>query len=313
MTLAVAPLEASALAALRAVLLSMFDPAVSAVGSANGTTLSVASITGALAPNMALVGPNILPGTVVQQFITGRGGAGTYRLSQAVSQTAPQGSTFLGGFAVVRGQVNKVAEPALPDFAVLWPTRHTRLATNEDGTGDCRFVGSIASDGTMTVSAVSFGSLALGATVWGSGVAAGTRIVGLGTGTGGVGTYLVSSTQAVSSEVMACGVKAAEQRWQMDVQIDVHGPNSGDNATRISTLLRDEFATSAFAAITPDVSPLHADDPRQIPFVNGEDQTENRWIVEARLQVNSTVVIPQQYMDAAVVGLIDVDAVYPPH
>lgn len=314
MTLAIAPLEAGALAALQAVLAGMFDLPFQGVGSAAGTTLTISSVkSGALTPNMALTGPGpLLPGTLVRQFLTGRGSTGTYELSQAVWAPVPAGATFKGGVDIVRGQVNRVAEPLADDFAVLWPTRQARLATNSDGSADCRFVGSIASDGTLTVSAVSFGQLALGALVWGANVADGSRIVAFLSGTGATGTYLVSPNQTVPSEVMACGLKSAVQPWQLTVQVDVHGPSSGDNATRISTLFRDEYATSAFSAITPDVAPLHADDPKQIPFVNDQSQYENRWVVEANLQVNSTVLIPQQYMDVATLGLINVDASYPP-
>lgn len=52
---------------------------------------------------------------------------------------------------------------------------------------------------TLTVSAVTSGTLAVGQTITGSGVTGGTTITALGTGTGGVGTYTVSATQTVSS------------------------------------------------------------------------------------------------------------------
>jgi len=52
---------------------------------------------------------------------------------------------------------------------------------------------------TMTVSAVSSGTLAVGQVLTGTGVAVGTGITALGTGTGGTGTYTVSSSQTVSS------------------------------------------------------------------------------------------------------------------
>ena len=55
---------------------------------------------------------------------------------------------------------------------------------------------------TMTVSAVSTGALAVGQFVFGSGVAWGTIITALGTGTGGTGTYTVAVSQTVSSEAM---------------------------------------------------------------------------------------------------------------
>ena len=54
----------------------------------------------------------------------------------------------------------------------------------------------------MTVTAVASGTLAVGQTVYGSTVAAGTTITALGTGTGGTGTYTVSSSQTVTSSSM---------------------------------------------------------------------------------------------------------------
>lgn len=60
------------------------------------------------------------------------------------------------------------------------------------------FTGAIAGT-TLTVSAVTSGVLAVGQTVTGTGVTAGTTITALGTGTGGNGTYTVSTSQTVSS------------------------------------------------------------------------------------------------------------------
>ncbi len=58
------------------------------------------------------------------------------------------------------------------------------------------------SGATMTVSAVSSGRLAVGGTVSGVGVTAGTRITAFLTGTGGTGTYTVSVSQTVGSVSM---------------------------------------------------------------------------------------------------------------
>ena len=55
---------------------------------------------------------------------------------------------------------------------------------------------------TLTVSAVSSGTLYLGQTIQGVGVSANTMITAFGTGTGGTGTYTVSTSQTVSSETM---------------------------------------------------------------------------------------------------------------
>lgn len=52
---------------------------------------------------------------------------------------------------------------------------------------------------TLTVSAVSSGTLSIGQALSGSGMTAGTRIVALGTGTGGTGTYTVNNSQTFAS------------------------------------------------------------------------------------------------------------------
>lgn len=54
--------------------------------------------------------------------------------------------------------------------------------------------------GTLTVTAVSSGTIEVGGAVAGASVAAGTIITALGTGTGGNGTYIVNNTQTVVSE-----------------------------------------------------------------------------------------------------------------
>lgn len=71
------------------------------------------------------------------------------------------------------------------------------------------FTGSISGT-TLNVSAFASGApLAIGQTVFGSGVTGGTTITGLGTGTGGTGTYTVGTSQTVSSEAM--GAASATQ------------------------------------------------------------------------------------------------------
>jgi hypothetical protein len=69
------------------------------------------------------------------------------------------------------------------------------------------FTGAIApgsgSTGTLTVSVFASGApLAIGQTLYGAGITAGTTITALGTGAGGTGTYTVSASQTVASEAM---------------------------------------------------------------------------------------------------------------
>lgn len=66
--------------------------------------------------------------------------------------------------------------------------------------------------GTLTVSAVGSGTLAIGDVLSGSGVTAGTYISAFGTGAGGTGTYIVSPTQTASSTTITA-TGAIETKW----------------------------------------------------------------------------------------------------
>lgn len=215
-------------------------------------------------------------------------------------------------FDIIEGQENRVPEPEAEDYAIMWPLTAPRLGTNLRDYSDAQFEASIAAD-VMTVTAVAFGTIGVGNQVFGVNVAANTSIKDQIDGTpGGIGTYHVSVAQTIGAETMAAGTVSVMQPEQFTYQIDVHGPNSVANAGAISTILRDLYATDAFNAINPAVSPLYVDDPVQMPFINDQNQYEWRWVVKPVLQVNQTVKnIPQQFADKAVVGLIDVDAAYP--
>lgn len=220
------------------------------------------------------------------------------------------------GVQVVAGQSNRAPEIKAADFVVMTPIRFVRLRTNVDSDADVRFVGSIAGT-VLTVTAVTFGAIAIGANLFGVGVAAGTKVTAFGSGSGGTGTYTVSVSQTVGSEVLSSGGKVLEQGAQVTLQLDFHSQNdttAGDMAQVVSTLLRDEFGVAQFAGQSPhyDVAPLYADDPRQMPFLNAEQQYEWRWVLECQLQANQIVAVPQQYADTVAVELISVDATYPP-
>lgn len=234
--------------------------------------------------------------------------------SQSAIQTALR--SFLlailpTGTDVIEGQTNRVPEPAASNFVVYWPLRRPRFSTNIDSSEDVRFTGSIAGT-VLTVTAVTRGVIAIGSFLFGFNVLFPTRILSFGTGTGGVGTYNIDQTQTITSEVLSSGQTSAMQPTEIVMQMDVHGPNSTENAQVITTLFRDPYGVQWFRDNIPDVVPLYADDPNQVPFYNAEDQTEYRWVVEAHLQANITVAVPQQYADVVDVELINVDVVYPP-
>lgn len=218
------------------------------------------------------------------------------------------------GVEIVEGQLNRVPEVQGSDFVVMQQPRFERLETNVDESADVRFTGSIAGL-AMTVTAVAFGTIEIGATVFGVGVAAGTTILSQTSGSpGAAGVYAVSVSQALASGTLSAGQKIITQNAKVTVQLDVHGPNGADNAEVISTLMRDPFATEQFEAQSPNfgIAPLLADDPRQIPFVNDQQQYEDRWVVEAMLQADQVVNVPQQYADSVSVEIVSIDASYPP-
>jgi hypothetical protein len=67
------------------------------------------------------------------------------------------------------------------------------------------FTGAISGT-TLTVSAVTTGTITVGMRLAGAGITPGTRITALGTGAGGTGTYTVNQSQTVSTATISAGV-----------------------------------------------------------------------------------------------------------
>lgn len=132
-------------------------------GSISGTTLTVTAITnGTITANQALFGVGVTQETVITALGTGTGGVGTYTINLSQTVSSEQMNSATVG-AVVTGSIS--------------------------GT-------------TLTVSAVTSGTLYVGQTIQGSGVTVQTIITALGTGTGGAGTYTVNYSQTVSSTTL---------------------------------------------------------------------------------------------------------------
>ena len=132
------------------------------------------------------------------------------------------------GTAVVRGQQNRVAEPAGTNYAVMWPLNRERIALNTD------------------------------------------------------------SYTSIARNVV--------QAMKITLQVDLHGSASAENATLLSTLARDEYGVNFFASDTLGalgIQPLYTSEPRQMPFMDGEQQSEEKWTVEVTMQVNPVISLPQ--------------------
>lgn len=133
----------------------------------SGTTLTVSSVSsGTLAVGQSLYGLNILAETVITGLGTGTGGAGTYTINRSQTVAAESMNSATVG-------------------AIVTAT----IASN-----------------VMTVLSVSSGTLYVGQTIQGAGVALGTIITALGTGTGGTGTYTLSTASTVSVGVTMYGL-----------------------------------------------------------------------------------------------------------
>jgi hypothetical protein len=200
------------------------------------------------------------------------------------------------GIEVLLGQQNRVPEPEGANFVVFTPILRNRISTNIDAYVDAAYTGAISGQTLTITAAPTNSSLQAGSPVYGANISLNTVITALGTGSGGAGTYTVNNAQSVASGPIYSGFANMMQPTQQTFQIDVHGPLSADYAQTISTLFRDNYAAWQFAGLNNSVSPLYADDPKQVPFVNAEDQIETRWVINAVLQINQTVtVLGQQF------------------
>lgn len=133
------------------------------------------------------------------------------------------------GVEVIRGNVNRVSEPAGQSYIVMTPLSRTRLST----------------------------------TVTGFDPDAGTR--------------------------------KDEASTQIDIQIDVHGPDSAENAQAISTLFRSDAGCDALNDTGIPVAPLQIADPRQLPFVGGERQYTERWSIDLSVQALLSITSSQDF------------------
>ena len=101
---------------------------------------------------------------------------------------------------------------------------------------------------------------------------------------------------------IARGTETVTQAFEVTFQLDFHSASTGDSSdasVSVSTLFRDDIAVQAFSDSGLPIAPLYADDPRQVPFLNAEQQYESRWVLDACIQVNAGVVWAQDFMIGA--------------
>lgn len=147
------------------------------------SVMTVISANGTLQVGQMISGAGITAGTTITSFGTGTGGPGTYNLS-----TSPG---TLSAFTVVVG--------GLPSSAAI-----TGTPADSNGGAVCSSVSS-ASSTTMTINAVTSGSIIPGMLVQGiTSVPAGTYVASIGTFNGTSGTIILSQATTGTITAQAC-------------------------------------------------------------------------------------------------------------
>lgn len=277
-------------------------------GQVSGTELTVIEMEeGTIQVGDQLLGVNVQPNTYINAQVSGDpGGPGTYTLS--VDQGTDIPACTMATFAeIIQAQLNRVPEPRVADFALMTIIRYPRLATNLDLYADATFTGSIAGN-ILTVESMTHGELVQGAPVYGVDVVPGTTLRAPGVDSQ---HWIIGPEQTVSSRAMAGGLKKIMQSSQAVVQVDFHGPNSANLTKIVTSVFRDDTGVTIFAEINPNIIPLFCEDPRQMPFRNGEQQYETRYIIEANFQVNQTVSVGQDFAAEVEVARVEVETRWP--
>ncbi len=157
-----------------------------AAGADIGSITNTGSITAAITDSKSTTG---IAGAVVDQSGTV---AAISNTGQITAELIPTTSTL-----TLTGPTTAIDVSAAKNGTLISQTPSVTFG----GQPAPKFTGAISGT-TLTVSAVASGNLVVGQTLYGPGIAAGTVITADLTGTGGTGTYTISTSQTVSSEAL---------------------------------------------------------------------------------------------------------------
>ncbi len=217
------------------------------------------------------------------------------------------------GIEIVQAQQNRVPQPAGSDFVTFNEIGRRRLSTNVTTYADCSFVGTV-SGSTLTISTIHLGSVQIGNRLLGEAVQDGTAISGQQSGSaGGAGVYTLSVAQQspISGVPLATGAALISQPTEVTIQTDVYGPSAADNTSILTTLLRDGYFDlwlTRQGYTDQGIGILDVGEPRQMAFIDGEDQYEDRWSFDVKLQANQVTSPSQDFADSINLDIIEADA-----
>jgi Baseplate J-like protein len=176
-------------------------------GSISGTVLTVSAIaSGALAIGQIIEDTSgaIAGGTTITGFGSGSGGLGTYTVapSQTVASEAMTATAPATGLTIPRARIGSTlyaAQYVAPINALGAWAQVAQIQIGSANTPDAVVVGNIVGS-TLTVTAVTSGTLEVGQNITDplGLIATGTVITAFGTGSGGTGTYTINQPQTVA-------------------------------------------------------------------------------------------------------------------
>ena len=228
----------------------------SSTSSISGTILTIGgAVTGTFAVGQAVSGSGVTAGTVIVALGTGTGGAGTYTVntSQTVSTTAintaalpittatSTSSTITGTQMIVGGTING-AYSIGQTISGTGVTAGTVITAYNSATSTAS---SIAGT-TLTIGGTVSGTFAIGQTISGTGVTSGTTITATLTGTGGAGTYTVSSSQTVASTAIGSATTGGAGTYTVSVSQNFASATSTASTIAATTLTVGGTVTGTF-------------------------------------------------------------------
>lgn len=208
------------------------------------------------APLEALAGPpaGSGPATTVNGVAIKPSSVALSPAPSQLNQIATHGDSLTYGYTpVLAGLVTgkTVVNDGVPGSSLLeigartgaLPTTLAPLTTSS-----ASFTGSISGN-ALTVSAVASGTLAVGEIVFGAGVTPGTYISALGTGTGGTGTYTLSTSQTVGpGSISAAGGTMCDPLGDPVTELSGYEPltNSAVQTTGVAGTLAGHHGTLSY-------------------------------------------------------------------
>ncbi len=183
--------------------------------SISGTTMTVTTAPsgGGLGVGTQVSGSGVTAGTVITSLGTGTGGTGTYYLnnpSTVGSEALTVSSTTLhvtSGSGITSFPMQLTGPGVTTGTTITGQVSGTAGGIGTYTVNTAQLVASTnmtIPGNTLTVTAGA--DIAVGQTITGTGIAAGTKITALGTGTGGIGTYTVSpGAQLVATTLITNG------------------------------------------------------------------------------------------------------------